>query len=169
MNEDLRLGLERVRHGARAHLPTPHSGSKAAIDRGFGRARHGVGRWLRECLARALTVGLGNLTLPSYYSRGPAEPAYVIGGPAPVTLAGLAREATYRAGTATGGVAVERAHALPVLRRDSNVVAVRGVTACGRRGDGLRIGGDWRELPAHRQCLACHAAVAGRASSRRIS
>jgi hypothetical protein len=76
-----------------------------------------------------------------------------------VTTAGLTAVSAYRGGL----LRLDRRN--PVARRHAIQLAAEYVwrhTACGVPAIMLDMAdGDWRELPAARQCRACHAAVSG--------
>jgi hypothetical protein len=77
----------------------------------------------------------------------------------PASSLGVASVATFRAGCDVTDVSL--AHALPVVRSTPARVSVLIRPVCGARlAAGLRLAGDWRELPANRQCPSCHRFVA---------
>jgi len=102
-------------------------------------------------LARAVSAGLDNLAVPSPYTdysrRTPGDGGHPV-----------ASVVAYRAGTSDRDP--DAAHAMPVVGSTPTGPTVARRTACGRRTGWLRLGGDWRELPAHEQCRACAEAVA---------
>lgn len=104
----------------------------------FYRARQALGRWgHRRATPTAATT----------------QP------PVPSSSFGVNTVATFRAGR---DVAFHGpAHALPVLRATPARVSVLLRPACGAPvSSGLRLAGDWRELPADLQCPSCHQVVA---------
>jgi 1,6-anhydro-N-acetylmuramate kinase len=104
----------------------------------FYRARQALGRWGHRRATPTVATG---------------QP------PVPSSSLGVAAVGAFRAGrdVAAGG----RAHALPVVRSTPAQVSILFRPACGAPvASGLRLAGDWRELPADLQCPSCHQVVA---------